>query len=254
MDLPLLIGVNALFRKAATHVEQKKNRRAAQEASVSEDNVPRGYAPQKPLLYDFPLEPCEQLIATFEFTPAKWKKDLLASSEMFPHSFGTTIGIGHITSERVLLFYDIDRIHGESTWSGGSIETMGKYGSKIIEHTVNETVGKLFEAFTRIESETREYMEKVAHRHGPYGVVAFPRDGTWGVAFGHVFFNHDSVRHLDGVAPVAFSPTFIDSSGSGHKQNLFRKLIAVGGADVVIEEEDCYPYYGTRSDLARDIF
>lgn len=107
----------------------RNQRRVEQESSVSETNVPRGYSPQKALLFDYPLQDRERLIATFTFTPAKWTK-LLGESQMYPRPLGMTLGIGHVTSERVLLFYDIKMIHGKSTMSGGSIETIGKYGSR----------------------------------------------------------------------------------------------------------------------------
>ncbi|KAM7205722.1 hypothetical protein V8F20_002955 [Naviculisporaceae sp. PSN 640] len=261
MVFPIIaVGVAMLAGKALqkgieSH-EKRKSQQRLQVASVSATNIPRGYAPQEALLYDYQLLPGETLIATFDFTPAKWTKEMFASAEMFPRTLGSTMGIGHITSQRVLLMYDLKRIMGRSSWSGGQVETLGKYGSKIIEHGVNETLGKLFEGATHIESETREYMERVARHFGPDGVVAFPREGEWGIAFDHVFYDAGSPKRVGRVplVPFAFSPGFIDSNGRGDRQALFKKILGVGGADVSFEEEDSVPYYGSRSDLARSVF
>ncbi|KAK4220344.1 hypothetical protein QBC37DRAFT_445634 [Rhypophila decipiens] len=251
MVFPILaVGVAMLAGKALqkgieSH-EKRKTQQRLQVASVSASNIPRGYAPQEALLYDYQLLPGETLIATFQFTPAKWTKEMFASGEMFPRTLGSTMGIGHITSQRVILMYDLKRILGRSSWSGG----------KIIEHGVNEMLGKLFEGATHIESETREYMEKVARYFGPDGVVAFPREGEWGIAFGHVFYGAESRKRVGRVpmVPFAFAPGYIDDSGRGDRQALFKKVLGVGGADVSFEEEDSVPYYGTRSELARSVF
>jgi hypothetical protein len=110
--------------------DRKKQARALQESLTSDSNVPKGYAPQPALLFDYPLLPGETLVATFEFTPAKWVRKLFSSDEVILNSLGSTMGIGHITSQRVLLFYDLKKMRGQSTWSGGQVHTFGKYGSK----------------------------------------------------------------------------------------------------------------------------
>lgn len=116
-------------------------------------------------------------------------------------------------------------------------------------------LGKLFESAMHIETETREYMEKVTKRFAPHGVVAFPRAGDWGSAFGHVFFD-DQFPRRSGVpiTPVAFAPGFIDSSGSGDASDIFRKLLAHGGVAVRIEEENTIPCFGSRRELEGSIF
>ena len=68
--------------------ERKKQARAVQESLASDTNVPKGYAPQKALLFDNPLLPGETLVATFEFTPAKWVRKLFSSDEVIPNSLG----------------------------------------------------------------------------------------------------------------------------------------------------------------------
>lgn len=86
-----------LAGKALQNHEKRKSQQRLQVAAVSATNIPRGYAPQEALLYDYPLLLGETLIATFEFTPAKWTKELFASAEMLPWTLGSTMGNGRST-------------------------------------------------------------------------------------------------------------------------------------------------------------
>ncbi len=44
---------------------------------------------------------------------------------------GVTLGIGHVTSRRILLFYDLKRLTGGSGWSGKTVEGVGKAGGDL---------------------------------------------------------------------------------------------------------------------------
>jgi hypothetical protein len=118
---------------------------------------------------------------------------------------------------------------------------------KIIEHAVNETVGKLFEGLARQDAETRKHMERIA-KHVPKGVVSCQRGGDWGLAFGHVFFktanSHDDVNY-----PMTFGPSFIDSDASGNEIEIFKKIMQFGPASANIEKRNTLPWFGSRKGL-----
>jgi hypothetical protein len=128
------IGIVAAIGHGVNHlVKEHEIKKAAQARAVQTmTSAPKGYAPQPALLFDYALEPGEELIATFSFTPCKWTKELFASNEMFPRSLGMTLGIGHVTSHRVLLMYDLKRIETKGYWSSEKAEFVGKWGGKYI--------------------------------------------------------------------------------------------------------------------------
>ena len=97
--------------------------------SDTQDLVPGGYAPQADLLFNVPLKLGERLVATFQFTACKWVKKF-GQTSMFPSMCATTYGIGHMTSEHILLFYDLKRMYNQSSWDGPKVETLGKYGGQ----------------------------------------------------------------------------------------------------------------------------
>lgn len=135
MVFPLIaVGVCMLIGKgmneAVNSHEKKKARRAREVEGVTENNIPQGFAPQPALLFDLTLTPGEHLIATFAFTPCKWENKL-REPEIIPGICAITMGIGHVTSDRILLFYDVKKMHWKSSWSGEQIETLGKYGSMV---------------------------------------------------------------------------------------------------------------------------
>ncbi len=126
--LGAMVLVGKALQEGANSYERKKARDRAAIANMA--STPKGYLPQSDLLFDFPLEDGEELIATFEFVASKWMKDLYSSNKMFPSLLGSRLGIGHVTNKRILLFYDLKRIHGSGKWTGQSVKNAGKVSSK----------------------------------------------------------------------------------------------------------------------------
>lgn len=71
------------------------------------------YEPQSELLGSY--EPygdwthdyeAEELIATFRFMPCYWERSLFRKT-LFPTDTGGIAGIGHLTNQKLVLFYDV---------------------------------------------------------------------------------------------------------------------------------------------------
>jgi hypothetical protein len=92
----------------------------------------------------------------------------------------------------------------------------------IIHHTINESVGKLFENLAHEDAKTRQHMERIA-KYVPKGVVSCQRGGDWGLANGCVFFKMDGYEGVN--YPMTFGPSFIDDDASGNEIEIFKKLV-----------------------------
>lgn len=73
---------------------------------MGSDNSKLKYDPQPSLQGNLELGSDEKLIATFRFEPYYWEKSLF-SAYSFPVGIGSVDGIGHLTSERLVLFWDV---------------------------------------------------------------------------------------------------------------------------------------------------
>jgi hypothetical protein len=67
----------------------------------------QSYQQQPSLLGRLQLADEEKLIATFRFEPQEWQKAFLSANK-FPGGIGSVDGIGHITSRRLVLFWDTE--------------------------------------------------------------------------------------------------------------------------------------------------
>jgi hypothetical protein len=133
MVFPLIaLGIMAALGHGVNHaVKEYEIKKGAESRTIQAmTKAPEGYAPQPALLFDFALEHGEELIATFSFTPCKWKKEVFAENKMFPAPFATTLGIGHVTTHRVLLMYDLKPIEKKGWWSSGEVNLVGQWAGK----------------------------------------------------------------------------------------------------------------------------
>jgi hypothetical protein len=108
-----IAAANGVTKTVKDEMAIKKAKKAEQLQQVEEATaVPAGYAPQRALLGNYHLisNLGETLIATFRFAPCEWtKKDLFGGKTSYPRCLDAFLGIGHITSHRILLFYDLKK-------------------------------------------------------------------------------------------------------------------------------------------------
>jgi hypothetical protein len=86
----------------------------------SSESKYKGYDPRIELKGQLNLLEDEKLIATFCFEPCEWQNTLWGSKE-HPVPLGSVDGIGHVTTERIVLFWDV-----KAALSGENIQLAGE--------------------------------------------------------------------------------------------------------------------------------
>jgi hypothetical protein len=135
IELLMIGAVGAVVKEVNKAIESHKERTAQRQREFEQSleqargqtyTVPEGYKPQIALLGRYKLKDDEYLIATFAFEPCEWWRTL-GKKTSHPVGCGYVAGIGHVTNERVLLFYDLEKTLGR--------RKMGHLTGEVVEWT-----------------------------------------------------------------------------------------------------------------------
>jgi len=199
--------------------------------STSSDSISDGYKPQPELkgcleLCDY--EDCdgvdederEKIIATFSFEGCEWISPIYAPATKTPAGVGSFDGLGHITNQRIVLFWDV-----KAALSG---ETAGP-GDKIVAKALEKLTGDI--GIGKIKSRSRKLMEKNAESCGNgIGFIFFPdnpddEDEFLAKTSEGIYFPVTD-RLLGPTVNMTFRPNFFESTWAGdHKAMEFEKIL-----------------------------